>query len=383
MPLAFAAHSGALLALTGSPVSVLVSEALVDAGHERVGFFEFALAGIPLLAGTILITVLLGDRVLPKRSTRAAPADFSDLARTLEEEYDLRGEPLFDQRRGTAEVVISPRSPLIGQVVFSGMVTESGELVVLAVRRGGELVPAKDVTLAAGDVVVLRGSWSALSEHLTDDEVLTVHDPAAVRRQLVPLGLGAKEAIGVLAVMVVLIAFGIVPAAIAGLCAAGAVVLLGILSVDQAYRAISWTTVILVAGMIPLSGAMRSTGAADTLADGLVAVTGDSGTFGFLLALFALVAVLGQLISNTATALVVIPVALTSAAEVGLPATTALMAVNVAATAALLTPVATPANMMVMEPAGYRFGDYARLGLPVLAWYGVITVFWVPLVWGT
>jgi di/tricarboxylate transporter len=94
-----------------------------------------------------------------------------------------------------------------------------------------------------------------------------------------------------------------------------------------------------------------------------------------------LVAVLGQLISNTATALIVIPIAVTSAAELGVSARPMLMAVNVAATAALLTPVATPANLMVMEPGGYRFGDYWKLGLPLMAWYAVIAIVLVPQIW--
>jgi len=158
-------------------------------------------------------------------------------------------------------------------------------------------------------------------------------------------------------------------------------VLLGVVTVDHAYRAISWTTVVLVAGMIPLSTAMQSTGAAADLADALVDLVGDAGPYALLVGLFVLVAVLGQLISNTATALIVIPIAISAAAELDVSAQPVLMAVNVAATAALLTPVATPANMMVMEPGGYRFGDYWKLGLPLMGWYAVIAIVLVPLIW--
>ncbi len=154
-----------------------------------------------------------------------------------------------------------------------------------------------------------------------------------------------------------------------------------VVTIDHAYRAISWTTVILVAGMIPLSTAMQSTGAAADLADGLVDLVGDAGPYALLVGLFLLVGVLGQLISNTATALIVIPIAVSAAAELDVSARPVLMAVNVAATAALLTPVATPANMMVMEPGGYRFGDYWKLGLPLMGWYAVIAIVVVPLIW--
>ena len=138
---------------------------------------------------------------------------------------------------------------------------------------------------------------------------------------------------------------------------------------------------ILVAGMIPLSTAMQKTGAAGQLADKLVETVGSSGPHALLAGLFVLTAVFGQLISNTATALIVIPIAVSSAAELGVSHRPVLMAVNVAAAAALLTPVATPANMMVMEPGGYKFGDCWRLGLPLLAWYLVISVGLVPLIW--
>ena len=100
-----------------------------------------------------------------------------------------------------------------------------------------------------------------------------------------------------------------------------------------------------------------------------------------LIGLFVLTAVLGQLISNMATALIVFPIAVSAAAELDVSARPVLMEVNVAAAASLLTPVATPANMMVMEPGGYRFGDYWKLGLPVLAWFAVIAIVLVPLIW--
>lgn len=384
MPLAFGAHAGALLALTGSPVNVLIADALSATDDYSLGYFGFALVGLPLLAGTVAICVTLGPKVLPRRTSGSVPPDFTAMARTLGDAYGLDEESvgdLFDRARGVAEVVVPPRSPLVGVEVYPGMVTDSGELVVMAVRRRGEEVEPGRVTIAVGDVLVLRGSWEALSAHLTPEEVLVVADPSAVRRQVVSLGFGAKEAIAVLAGMVLLLATGVVPAAVASLLAAGTIVLLGLLTIDEAYKAVSWTTVILVAGMIPLSTAMQETDAAGILADGLVSLVGDAGPRVFLVGLFVLVAVLGQLISATATALIVIPIAITSAADLGVSPVPVLMCVLVASTASLLTPVATPANMMIMEPAGYRFGDYWRLGLPVLCWYAVISILWVPIVW--
>jgi di/tricarboxylate transporter len=138
---------------------------------------------------------------------------------------------------------------------------------------------------------------------------------------------------------------------------------------------------VLVAGMIPLSTAMTQTGAAGLIADQLVAIVGPFGPYALLAGLFIVTAVFGQLISNMATALIVIPIAIAAAGDLSIGVLPVLMSVTVAASAAYLTPVATPVNLMVMGPAGYRFGDYWKLGLPLLLVTFVVAVFVVPLFW--
>lgn len=470
MPLVFSAHAGSMLALTGTPVNVLVSEAGSDAGVGGFGYFEFALVGLPLLAGTMAIIVLFGERLLPQRNGAKMPADLSRHARTLVEQYGLadgifqlrmratspyvglsateidlsafpdvhivafqegesgapfrrplrdgdhmlvRGtadaaallaakmhlsfregtiaghgeETLFNRRSGLAEVVIPPRSGLIGQTVFPGMVTDSGDLIVLAVQRAGAEIGADGpkaggrVALRAGDTLLLQGTWKALDVHLSDPDVLVVNSPELVRRQAVPLGPGAYQAIAILVAMVILLATGLVPPAVAGLLAAGAMVLSRIMSVEQSYRAIDWTTVILVGALMPLSTAMVQTGAAQLMAEGLVRLIGGAGPLALLAGLFVLTAVMGQLISNTATALIVIPIGMAAASSMGVSPRPVLMSTAVAAAGAFLTPIATPTNLMVMGPGGYAFGDYWKLGLPLLIWFFVVAVFLVPLIW--
>src|SRR5262249_31801750 len=170
---------------------------------------------------------------------------------------------LFNRTSGLAEVVIPPRSAMIGQTVFPGMVTPSGDLIILAVQRRGENQGPNETMLAVGDILLLQGTWKALDEHLSDPEVLVVDSPELIRRQAVPMGAGAKQAIAVLVALVLLLATGVVPAPIVGLVAACAMVLLRVLTVEQAYRSINWTTVILVGAMIPLSTAMTKSGAAN------------------------------------------------------------------------------------------------------------------------
>ena len=465
MPLVFAGHAGSLLALTGTPVNVLVSDAAVDAGLSPFGYFEFAWVGVPLLLGTMAIILLLGPRLLPNRSGKSIPADLSKHARTLIEHYTLddgvfqlrvratspylganasavdlaaypgvtlvasqagdtggplrrptlaegdilivRGDAatvgtlaadrhlafraedsaadvtatLSNRRSGLAEVVIPPRSALIGQTVFPGMVTPSGDLVVLAVKRSEQDLGPAETVLAAGDSLLLQGTWQALDERLADPEILVVDSPELVRRQAVPLGPGAKQAIIVLLGMVALLMTGLVPPAVAGLLAAGALILLGVLSVDQSYRAINWTTIILIGAMMPLSTAMYQSGAAALLGERLVALVGDAGPYALLAGLFLLTGILGQLISNTATALIIIPISVAAAQQIGVSPLPVLMTVCVAAAASFLTPVATPVNLMVMGPGGYRFGDYWKLGLPLMIWFFVVAVFLVPQIW--
>jgi len=328
-----------------------------------------------------VIVVLFGERLLPHRTPRTGSRDFSAHARTLIDQYGLDWDAeLLTRRSGVAEVVVPPRSELVGDIAFPGMVTESGDLVVLAVQRKAEELTG-DTTLAVGDTLLLQGTWGALEEHLDDPDVLVVDKPQLVRRQI-PLGPGAKRALVVLAAMVVVLATGALPPAVAGLLAAGALVVGRVLTIDEAYRGISWTTVVLVAGMIPLSTAMTESGAAAKLADALVDVVGDAGPHALLFGLFLLTAVLGQLISNMATALIVIPIALEAVKDVDVSARPVVMCVTVAAAAALITPVATPANLMVLEPGGYRFGDYWKLGLPLLVLYGAVAIFLVPVIWG-
>jgi di/tricarboxylate transporter len=475
MPLVFGAHCGSMLLLTGTPVNVLISDALTDATGSGFGYFEFALAGIPLVIGGILISILLGEKLLPARTSKTLPSDLSRHAHTLVEQYQLTSEVqwlrirddsplvgtdrnaldlsgrkglalvsvraatsdetlkaavgdglemrrdqlqagdivvvrgdtgavgdlaqefgltivdeidpngaanrLFNRNSGLAEVVIKPRSPLIGERFFPGMVTPSGDLIVLAIQRQG-----KDLTsgepLASGDTLLLQGTWEAMETRLEPAEVLVVDSPELVRRQALPMGPGAQTTLVILGAMVILLATGLVPAAVAGLLAAGAFLLSGILNVEQLYRAINWTTVILVGAMMPLSVAIQETGAAALLADGLVGMVGDSGPRVLIAGLFILTAVLGQVISNTATALIIIPISVVAATQMGISPEPVLMAVGVAAAASFLTPVATPTNLMVMEPGSYKFTDYWKFGLPFMIWFFVVAVFWVPLIWG-
>ena len=316
MPLAFGAHAGSMLLLTGSPVNLVIADYAESAGVGPFGLFSFTFVGVPLVLGTLIIVVLLGPRLIPRRTAGKSLRDLGGQAAVLTAHYEMESDrPVrLTREMGVLEAVIPPRSEFIGDIAYPGMRTESGRLVVVAVRHRGH-DHQKPHGLHAGDVVLFQGAWPDLEEAAQDPNILAVDSPEQVRRQAVPLGAGAKRTLVVLAVMIILLATGLIPAPVAGLLAG----------------------------------------------------------------LFVVTTTLGQLISNMATAFIVVPVGLAAAIQMDVSPAPILMAIAVFAAAALLTPVATPANLVVMEAAGYRFGDYWKLGLPLLGLYGLVGIGLVPL----
>jgi di/tricarboxylate transporter len=462
LPLCFATHSASMLTLLGAPLNVIASNMAKDAGYGGIGFFEFAVAGIPIFLGSVVVMLLTQRFLLPHRNGESLPADFSAHAQTLVEQYRLedglhrlrvrstspyvgkpRGEvdlsnysgldivaiqesggkplqrptiavsdlllvrgdkqaagrlaadkhlafcseegavaeTLFNKGSGLAEVVIPPRSKLVGQTVFPGMSARNGELMVLAVQRSGENLPAEPTPLAAGDHLLLQGTWQALDKHLADPQVLVVDSPEVVRRQAVPLSHRAWEAIAILVVLIVLLATGWVPGAIAAVICAVAMVLFRVLTLPQAYRGIDWNACILIGGMIPLATAMSRTGAAQLIADTLISLVGGAGPRALIAGLFLCAFIMTQLISNTAATLVMLPIALATGTEMGVSAMPLIIATIVGAHGALLTPISTPVNLMVFGPGGYKFGDYWKFGLPIGIWWFVMVLIVVPLYW--
>jgi di/tricarboxylate transporter len=288
---------------------------------------------------------------------------------------------LLNRETGFAEVIVPPRSPLVGQRVFEGMTAPGGQLLILGVQRRGRPAGPGEVVVEEGDTLLVQGDWQALDDLHHDPEVVVVDAPDLIRRQSGTLGVGARRALAVVGVMVGGLASGVAPPVVVVLTAALALVTLRVLPVEQAFRAISGTTLVMVAGLIALAAAMRETGAAKSVALELLAQVGGLGTHAVLATLFVLTAGLGQLISSTATALIVTPIAISIAGEIGLDPRTALVTVAVAAAASFLTPVASTCNLVVQAPGGLRFGDYWRLGLPLMLWFFVVATFLVPVLW--
>jgi uncharacterized protein with PhoU and TrkA domain len=288
---------------------------------------------------------------------------------------------LLSRELGVAEGLVTPRSRFIGQVVPSDRFAREFGLVVLGARRGAaQLAPGEP--LRFGDSFLVQGTWEDLGrlQELHEDLVV-VGRPEAVAEQVTELSIRSYAALGILVGMVGLMVSGAVPVAIAALIASGAMVLCGCLTTRDAYRAISWSTVILIAGMLPMAIALESTGGAKQVADVLVGTLGAAGPVAVLAGVFLVTTTLSQVMSNTATSVLMSPIVLTAAAGLGVAPHPLMMAIAVAASTAFLTPIGTTTNLMVFGPGEYRFGDYAKVGGPLVAIFLVISVVLIPILW--
>ncbi|HMO83346.1 MAG TPA: SLC13 family permease [Lacipirellulaceae bacterium] len=154
---------------------------------------------------------------------------------------------------------------------------------------------------------------------------------------------------------------------------------LGVVSLNSAYRAIDWKTIVLIVGMLPFSIALQRTGGVDMAADGLMTIVGGAGGRVVLAALFVITAILGMFISNTATAVLMAPVALTVADDLNASPYPFAMIVALAASTAFMTPVSSPVNTLVVTPGNYTFGDFVRIGVPFSLIVLAVSVMLVPL----
>ena len=460
VPLAFAANTGGLLTLTGTPPNIVVAQTLEQAGLRAFSFFEYALIGGPLLITAVLYMALVGRRLLPSRSEDERPvdaaADLADLAAAYslgEQQFRLRiranssliGKRLMDaalgpnygavllrieerditrdtvlecddililraadetidklmhelglslqppadspdefvsSEIGLAEIIPTPRSEYLGRKMAIGKIGERFRVQLLAVRRKGEAVSDREMTLEFGDSLLVRGTWEAIGELQKERRnFVVVGTPEAMAGEVAGLRPRAGLAVASLVGMVVLMVTGIVPTVVAALIAAVAMILSGCLSTREAYRSISWSSVVLIAAMIPMGRALDKTGGASLVAEGLVSTLGSLSPVALMAGIFLLTTGFSQVINNTATAVLVAPIVIQAAVGLGVSPHPLLMIVAVAASTAFLTPIGTTTNILVFSPGGYRFMDYVKVGLPLMLLFLAVSLVLVPIIW--
>lgn len=293
---------------------------------------------------------------------------------------ELEGDPTGPET-GMAEVLLAPRSRLVGKTLHDIRFRDRYQLNVVGVKRLGELVsaPLADLSLRFGDTLLVQGEWERirLLQHETRDFIVAMA-PREMSDALAPLA-RAPLAVGIMVAMMALLTLGIVPPVTAVLLAAVGMVLTGCVTVEDAYRAVNWESVVLIAGILPMATALEATGGMAWLVASLSGLMEGAGPLLLLAALFLLTSALSQVISNTATAVLLAPIASSLALGIGARPEPFLMTLAVAASTAFATPVASPVNTLVLGPGGYRFGDFFKVGVALQAIILVITVLLVPV----
>lgn len=301
---------------------------------------------------------------------------------SIDSEKESLSDLLLSQETGVAELIVTPRSDYAGHTVAEARVAEAFGVQVLSLRRGDKLMARREARLAVGDSLLVRGNWESIARIGEDrDNFVVVGEPEAMARQVVKLNGRSLIAVLTLLGMVVLMAFNIAPAVAATLLAALVLVLTKCVSPEEAYRSISWQTVILIAAMLPMGAALEVTGGAALIANGLVATLGAFPPIVLLAGVFLLSTTLGQVMSNTATTVLLAPIAIEAAQGLSVAPQSLVMMVVLGATAAFMTPIATPVNTLVFVAGGYTWGDYAKVGLPLLLLVMAVSLVIVPLAW--
>ncbi|MBO3276297.1 SLC13 family permease [Pseudomonas schmalbachii] len=299
------------------------------------------------------------------------------------EPLHLEGEYFTDQAHdvGMAEVILPPESALLGKSVLDLEFRSRYGLNVVGLRRNREALDCGllEEKLKLGDTLLVIGTWKAIRQlQARGRDFIVLSLPAEVD-EAAPAASQAPHALLALCVMVALMVSGLVPNVLAALIGCLLMGLFRCIDMDSAYRAIHWQSLLLIVGMLPFALALQKTGGIALAVDALVAALGGAGPYAVLASLFLLTAVTGLFISNTATAVLIAPVAIATARAMDAAPEPFAMIVALAASAAFMTPISSPVNTLVLGPGRYRFGDFVKIGVPFTILVMIVSVLLVPL----
>lgn len=294
----------------------------------------------------------------------------------------LRGEYFSEQARdvGMAEVSLIPDSGLLGKTLQEVTFRSRYGLTVVGIRRDGEAMEGTlaDEALKLGDILLVIGDWKnirLLHQHKRHFIVLNLPEEVD---EVAPASNQAPHALFCLALMVAMMLTDEIPNAIAALIACLLMGQFRCIDMESAYRAVHWPSLILIVGMMPFALALQQTGGVALVVKGLMEIGGDAGPHVMLVCLFLLCALTGLFISNTATAVLMAPIAIAAAEQMQVSPYPFAMIIAIAASAAFMTPVSSPVNTLVLAPGGYRFSDFVRVGVPFTLVVMVVSVVMVP-----
>lgn len=300
----------------------------------------------------------------------------------LEPMADEMRNNLINQEVGMSEIIVTPKSLMLGQKLRIGQFFKREGVQLMAVSRNNKPLTDREITVKAGDAYLIRGIWSDIERLKAHHENLViVGSPEGMAKTVTNLTFKSYIALFALILMVVLLVFNLVPGAIAALLSAGIVLVSGCVPIAKAYKGISWVSVVMIAAMIPMGVALQKTGTAELLANGLVDTLGSIGPVALLAGVFILTTSFSQVINNSATAVLMAPIVILAANSLEISAAPFMIAVAISASTAFLTPVGTTTNAMVMTAGGYKFLDYLKVGAPLLILFLITTLLLVPVIW--
>ncbi|WP_299059125.1 SLC13 family permease [uncultured Polaribacter sp.] len=484
IPLSFAAATGGLLTLTGTPTNIVTNQAMIDAGIPEFGFFEFAYIGLPLLLLTVIYMRYFGTKLLPNNQSRKLE-DIDESIQNIEDSYqlfegfwrvrirpnssvigktikqiklgvsmgvtiikiiphedktttilkkvgfhkdDLDEFPNLDRELhaedelivncsenrinrfiqkhnvaatkleeidgefmkdnvlsdevGICEMIVAPKSSYIGKHINTGRFGEKYKLQVMALNRHNKRIRGREFDLEEGDAILVRAKWEDIKSIQEESrDFLIIGSPEELSKEIGKVT--RKGVISILAMvfMVTMFIWGPFSSAITVILTAFIMVLGGCINMNQSYRAINWNVIIIMAGMIPMGVALQKTGGAKYIADSMITILGDMHPTYFLAGIFLITSFLSQVMSNTATAILMAPIVLVASLQLGYSPLPFMMALAVSASTAFLTPFGTPTNTMVMNAGNYKFTDYLKSGAILLFIFFVVSIVLIPIIW--
>ena len=285
---------------------------------------------------------------------------------------------------GLTEIVVMPTSNFAGLRIGDANLRKRFGINVLGVKRGDEYITDNLIStkLHVGDMLLVQGEWTNLAHLATDTSNWVVIDQPEKTADKVLLDYKAPVAAAIMLLMIAMMVFDFIPVA-----PVTAVIIAGLLTVfagcfrnvEAAYKTINWESIVLIAAMMPMSTALEKTGASALVSQGLVESLGSMGPTALLAGIYFTTSLMTMFISNTATAVLMAPIALVAARQVGVSPYSFLFAVTLGASMCFASPFSTPPNALVMKAGGYTFMDYVKVGLPLQIIIGVVMTFVLPL----
>jgi len=311
----------------------------------------------------LMITFRLG--LLPKESAKS----------------ELRHN-LINQEVGMSEVLVTPKSFLIGRKIKIQEYFKRYGVQVLATSRNRKPFIDEEIRVNYGDSFIIRGPWENIEKLKNNHKnVVVVGRPEELLKDVDELTGKSFIALAALLIMIVLLVVKVVPGAIAALISAGIVLFSGCVPFSKAYKSISFTSVVMIAAMIPMGLAIQKTGAAEMISNSLISVLGNENPILLIGGIFILTTTFSQFINNSATAVLMAPIVLLAANKLNISPEPVLITIAISASTAFLTPIGTTTNAMVMSSGGYKFMDYFNVGFPLLIIFLITTLLLVPIIW--